>query len=94
MKDPRDFGKSTGYHVHNEDIEYVLSGDIVRLQHKAVDRALSLAQPPGSARILVQGCGTGTEGVYLTKLGYDVVGVDILEHQRRVAHWSVSFSRQ
>ena len=85
VKDFRDLGRSTDYHVHEEDIENVLAGDTVRLQCKAVDRALSLAHPPEHGRILVQGCGTGAEGVYLAKLGYEVVGVDISEHQRRVA---------
>ena len=85
MKDPRDFGKSTNYHLHEECTEYILSGDTVRLQCKAVDRTLSLAQPPKHARILVQGCGTGAEGVYLAKLGYEVVGIDISEHQKRIA---------
>ncbi|RKY63959.1 MAG: hypothetical protein DRQ08_08625 [Candidatus Latescibacterota bacterium] len=80
----RDFGKVPGL-VFDEYIEDVLSGEIVTHQYKAVDRVLSIAQPPKGSWVLVQGCGTGTEGVYLTKLGYNVVGIDISEDQKKVA---------
>jgi 2-polyprenyl-3-methyl-5-hydroxy-6-metoxy-1,4-benzoquinol methylase len=33
--------------------------------------------PPASARVLDVGCGTGTIGVLLAELGYDVLGIDL-----------------
>jgi SAM-dependent methyltransferase len=44
-----------------------------------VDRVLRILQPRGNERILDLGCGTGRHSLELTRRGFSVVGVELLE---------------
>ncbi len=50
-----------------------------------VDRVLRILQPAGDERILDLGCGTGRHALELTRRGFSVVGVELLEANVAVA---------
>jgi SAM-dependent methyltransferase len=50
-----------------------------------VDRVLRILQPSGAERTLDLGCGTGRHSLELTRRGFSVVGVELLEANVEVA---------
>jgi SAM-dependent methyltransferase len=55
-----------------------------------VDRVLRILQPSGNERILDLGCGTGRHSLELTRRGFSVVGVELLEANVEVAKASAA----
>lgn len=55
-----------------------------------VDRVLRILQPGGNERILDLGCGTGRHSLELTRRGFSVVGVELLEANVEVAKASAA----
>jgi 2-polyprenyl-3-methyl-5-hydroxy-6-metoxy-1,4-benzoquinol methylase len=50
-----------------------------------VDRLITMLKPSGDERILDMGCGTGRHSLELSRRGFDVVGVELLEANVAVA---------
>ncbi|HTA15766.1 MAG TPA: class I SAM-dependent methyltransferase [Solirubrobacteraceae bacterium] len=50
-----------------------------------VDRAITMLKPVGGERVLDLGCGTGRHTLELTRRGFSVVGVELLEANVKVA---------
>jgi SAM-dependent methyltransferase len=50
-----------------------------------VDRLVRMLQPRGDERVLDLGCGTGRHSLELTRRGFSVVGVELLEANVKVA---------
>lgn len=50
-----------------------------------VDRLLTMLRPRGDERVLDLGCGTGRHSLELTRRGFEVVGVELLEANVEVA---------
>jgi SAM-dependent methyltransferase len=50
-----------------------------------VDRLITMLKPLGSERVLDLGCGTGRHSLELTRRGFSVVGVELLEANVKVA---------
>ncbi|MGC2374848.1 MAG: methyltransferase domain-containing protein [Solirubrobacteraceae bacterium] len=50
-----------------------------------VDRLIAMLKPQGSERVLDLGCGTGRHSLELTRRGFSVVGVELLEANVKVA---------
>jgi SAM-dependent methyltransferase len=55
-----------------------------------VDRLIRILQPSGDERILDLGCGTGRHALELTRRGFAVVGVELLESNVAVAQASAT----
>jgi len=68
-----DWQYAQGYDELYREKDYVAECDLV-------ERAITLARPGSSSRILDVGCGTGGHAIELARRGHRVTGVDLSQH--------------